>query len=158
VQITANRTCFATQPQPRLRSGIAHIENPLEPQRPESPGCTGDPPALYPDVYWKMGPQRGVPACWYPEISVAGGVWKRNVSIDNICRIAVLSDGRWRMTREQAYTPLGLDKPCSSWRYPGSSSVEQLPRIAVGLRVASQNSTVRISSQRGRVTALSAPR
>src|SRR5439155_7334539 len=37
---------------------------------------------------------------------------------------------------------LGLDGLCSSWRYPGSSSVEQLPRIAVGLRVASRSRVV----------------
>jgi hypothetical protein len=77
-----------------------------------------------------------------PEVSVADGVGKRNMSIDSIYWIAMLSEGRWRMTRDQAYTLLGLDESCSSWRYPGSSSVEQLPRIAVGLRVASRSRAV----------------
>src|SRR5258705_9464185 len=38
------------------------------------------------------------------------------MSIDSICWIAMLSEGRWRMTRDQAYTLLGLDEPFSSWR------------------------------------------
>src|SRR6266700_3805913 len=71
-----------------------------EPHRPESRAALGPPWRSNPTCIGEMGPPLGSP-----------------VVRDCICQIAMLSEGRWRMTRDQAYTLRGLDVPCSSWRY-----------------------------------------
>src|SRR5258708_851723 len=81
---------FRTPPLPIPRSLNKRNSNAGVPslQYKSEPGCTGDPPALGSDLYWRDG----TPALEFRLLRLrgigSGGVRKRNVSIDNICRIS----------------------------------------------------------------------